>query len=167
MIRIDSLESNVDYLKEQIANSYLSNLFNMEDVNWNKCDEYALNNLVKEISKYHTKHNNLSAFDISKIFHISDTTARKYLHIGNKYGWCNYDFTKYQKLKASKIAKNNKKAIVQFDLNMNIIKIWESISEASKKLNISISGISSCCSKKIKTSGGYIWRYADEVDSVV
>lgn len=167
MIRIDSNESNVNYLKEQITNSCLSDLFNLEDVNWNKCDEYALNNLVKEISKYHAKHDNLSAFDISKIFHISDTTARRYLHIGNEHGWCNYDFTKYQKLKASKINKNNmRKTIVQFDLNMNIIKIWNSMSEASKKLNISLSGISNCCSKKLKTSGSYIWRYADEVNMV-
>lgn len=58
-----------------------------------------------------------------------------------------------------KIAQNNSKPILQYDLNNKLLKEWGSISEASRDLNIKQSGISSCCRKVVKTSGGYIWKY--------
>lgn len=51
------------------------------------------------------------------------------------------------------------KAIVQYDKNYTLIKIWESIKEASIKYNTSISNIVKCCKGKYKTCKGYIWRY--------
>ena len=41
-----------------------------------------------------------------------------------------------------------------------IIKIYNSIIEASKELKINRTGISKCCRGRLKTSGGYIWKYA-------
>ena len=38
----------------------------------------------------------------------------------------------------------------------------ESAASAGRELNINSSGIISCCRGKLKTSGGYIWKYADE-----
>lgn len=62
-----------------------------------------------------------------------------------------------------------KKIVAQINKNTNeIIKIWPSITEACKNLNIKdMSGVSKVCLKTpisnghiIKTSGGYIWRHA-------
>ena len=56
--------------------------------------------------------------------------------------------------------------VCQFDKNMNLIKVWNSISEAAKALNIHASGISVVCNHgKQQTCAGYIWRYADEVEN--
>lgn len=44
----------------------------------------------------------------------------------------------------------------------NVVKKYSSITEASKETNIILSGISKCCKKLLKTSGGYIWRYYNE-----
>lgn len=54
---------------------------------------------------------------------------------------------------------SQKKSIIQMDLNGNIIKIWDSINEAQKKLKIR--HISDCCSNngKYKSAGGYKWKY--------
>ena len=41
-----------------------------------------------------------------------------------------------------------------------IIKIYNSIKEASKELKINYSSIVNCCKGRYKTSGGYIWKYA-------
>lgn len=49
-----------------------------------------------------------------------------------------------------------KKRVVQ-KKNGQIIKIWESISDASKKLGIDDSGISKCCYGKKKTAGKFEW----------
>lgn len=52
-----------------------------------------------------------------------------------------------------------RKPIKQFDLQGNFIKLWEGVSFAGKALNIDYSGISHCCNKKAKTSGGYKWEW--------
>lgn len=49
--------------------------------------------------------------------------------------------------------------INQYDINEKYIKTWNSITEASKQLNINKSHICYCCKRKRKTAGGFIWRY--------
>ena len=55
-------------------------------------------------------------------------------------------------------------SIDQYDLNGNYIKTFDSISNACRELNIneSSSHISECCTGKIRSIYGYIWRYHDE-----
>lgn len=52
--------------------------------------------------------------------------------------------------------------INQYNLDGILIKQWECIKTASKKLNISASSISNCCRNINKTAGQFIWRYANE-----
>ena len=49
--------------------------------------------------------------------------------------------------------------IKQFNKLGVLVNEWRGISEASKELKISISGISRACSGERKTAGGYIWKY--------
>jgi group I intron endonuclease len=53
----------------------------------------------------------------------------------------------------------NCKKVFQYDLNNNFIKEYNSISEASKLLNICRSSIQRCCDGKYKTTKEYIWKY--------
>jgi group I intron endonuclease len=57
-----------------------------------------------------------------------------------------------------------KKKVLQFELNGNFIKKWDSVIEAAKTLNISKESIQSCCNNKNKTGHGYIWRYIKNKD---
>lgn len=50
-------------------------------------------------------------------------------------------------------------SVIQCDLQGNVIKEWDSMQIAAKTLNLSISGISLCCSGKYKSCGGFTWRY--------
>lgn len=52
-----------------------------------------------------------------------------------------------------------KKRIIQYDKNMNIIKIWDGIREASRELNLDSSAITKCCKGKQKTVKGFIFKY--------
>lgn len=54
--------------------------------------------------------------------------------------------------------------VKQYDINGNYIKIFNSIVEASKEVNVYKSNISSCCKGKIKTCAGYKWKYIKEDD---
>jgi len=52
-----------------------------------------------------------------------------------------------------------KKTIYQYDLNKNLIKIWDCISDIKEELNIKGCVISACCLGRTKTSHGFIWKY--------
>lgn len=57
------------------------------------------------------------------------------------------------------IRPTNAKKVLQYDSNMNLIKEWDTITQASNHLNIYNSNISMCCNGKLKTTGGFIWKY--------
>ena len=58
------------------------------------------------------------------------------------------------------------KRVEQYDLKNNLICIYCSVKEASIKTKINATSISSTCRGKQKTAGGYIWKYADEVEKI-
>lgn len=88
--------------------------------------------------------------DLANKLHTSRPTIRKYLKEYNLY---------------ENFIKNNitnmlhTRNIIQYDLNMNKIKEWDSITNASKTLGITT--IDKCLNFKRKTAGGFIWRYKD------
>jgi len=53
------------------------------------------------------------------------------------------------------------KQILQYTIEGEFIKEWESCKNASQTLNISKSSISSNLKKRYKSAGGYIWKYKD------
>lgn len=58
-----------------------------------------------------------------------------------------------------KISKARQKPIIQYDLNMNFIKEWDSATIAAKELNIKGGHISSCCRSERKSCKGFKWNY--------
>lgn len=62
----------------------------------------------------------------------------------------------------SKMSKNQKLAILQYDLDGNFIREWEGIIDAAKSLNTYSTNISRCCQGKFKQAKGFIWKYKDE-----
>ena len=57
--------------------------------------------------------------------------------------------------------KKNSKKILQYDLEGNLVKEWNSIREAHYNTGIYRMGISRCCNNKPSyiTAGGYKWKY--------
>jgi len=58
--------------------------------------------------------------------------------------------------------KNNNhlnKKIIQYDLDDNLIKVWNSQKEIIDTLGYTQSVISNCCIGKIKSAYGYKWKY--------
>lgn len=55
-----------------------------------------------------------------------------------------------------------KKKVNQYDLNGNFLRIWNSIAEAEKTLNIKGGSITKCSQGKWNSAGGYKWEYAKE-----
>lgn len=60
-----------------------------------------------------------------------------------------------------KLSFIHNKPVMQYDLQMNFIQEYKSVMIARKQTNSY--HISECCNDKVKTSGGFIWKYKNNV----
>lgn len=62
-------------------------------------------------------------------------------------------------------AKNThwKKKIVQYNLNNEIIGIWSFAGSAAKAVGVSKASISNACHRRVNISGGYKWKFLEEI----
>lgn len=158
-IQLDCYYSDMEYIKNSMLNSELANIFDLSNIDWNKCEEFALKNIVKEVCDYWREHKEINKEDITtsnlaKYFKISKDTIRIYLKNGTKLGWCNYNPKEEMKNSAIKCGKKNKKKIMCIELN----KTFSSAVDAEKELNINRKCISQVLNGKCKTAGGYHWK---------
>jgi len=56
--------------------------------------------------------------------------------------------------------------VIQFSKDGNIITKYDSIAQAALATGCHKQSISGCCRNKIKTTGGYIWKYAADVNYI-
>lgn len=61
-----------------------------------------------------------------------------------------------QRIRETKISK----PVVQFSIDGEVIQTWPSVAEAARRSGLDRSQIRRCCKGKLKTSGGFVWRYA-------
>ena len=83
-----------------------------------------------------------------------------------KWQW----FNEYKGLKVEPISKRvylfppaahkaREKKVLQYTLEGEFVKEWDSIAIASKHTNTNKSSLSACLNNKNKTAGGFIWKY--------
>ena len=72
--------------------------------------------------------------------------------------WCTYSYNNtYKNIHLRK--KHTNRKIIQYDLDMNELKRWDSITEAAKFYGIQTTNISACCIGKRNHCAGFKWRY--------
>ena len=79
--------------------------------------------------------------------------------------WCTVEYNNRYGTRTEKIRKSSGKRVAQYDLQGNLIKIWNSISEAMRSFGCNgNSGISRVCRGVAgrKTYKGFVWKYVDE-----
>lgn len=91
---IDSSKSELCHMKNSIINSGLLDILcvSKDDVDWEKCDVFAISNFAKKIAEYKRDNPDTTLHEIADIFNISYGTVLGYVNIGNKYGWCDYRY---------------------------------------------------------------------------
>ena len=72
----------------------------------------------------------------------------------------------YQNIEYKLVKKTKAINIIQLDLNMNKINIFDSIIKAATELHISDSNISSCCKGKRQTTGGFKFMYLEDYNNL-
>ena len=57
----------------------------------------------------------------------------------------------------------NSKKVAQYDKQtLELIKIWDSLSDVTRELGINQGNISKCCKGKLKSTGGFVWKYLED-----
>lgn len=60
------------------------------------------------------------------------------------------------------------KQVVQISYyNNRVVKVWDSLTSAGETLGISTSTISLVCKGKLRSAGGYQWRYKESLHNIV
>lgn len=128
----------------------------VDHINTIREDNRAIN--LKVCTAYENANNPLT------LKHQSDTKIGKKMPIGFgekisniMKGRTHTDCTK------DKIRKALSKPIIQFTLDGELVRKWDSTRDVEKVLNISHSSITQCCKNKYgyKSAGGSIWKYYD------
>jgi len=160
-IVIDCRYSEFDFIKQNVLQSRLSELFDLSKIDWLECNKYACNSLVKTACDYwNSGIKNLT--EIGEIIQVKSCTVRRYLKQGAINNLCDYDSKQNMIETRSKCGGHNIRKIVQLSLEGEYIKTWNSITMAQKELNIcSISSVCSLNGDK-KSVGGYMWMYEEE-----
>ena len=166
-IELDCFKSNMDYLKENILNSKLNKLFDLTQVDWLKCEKYALKNIVKEVCNYwNNKQECETTADLEKVFSLSRTSIIKYLHKGTKLGWCYYD-PKEEKMKGSSKSGKSKGKPMEIFKNGISLGIFESCYELERQseelfgVRLLQRSIYLVCRGKQKIYRGFTFKYIE------
>lgn len=164
--QIDCSYSDAQHIKTEILRSGLLDVFGLSesDIDWDKCDEFALGNMVKSVCKYRDEHKEMSADEIGKIFHISRITVYRYCELGSKYGWCSNDTKEYRKIRESFGLMNHGQKRIYCETNG---QYYESSNKAGASL---FPDIKRGCGRQIRKSiergqryRGYKFIYADNM----
>jgi len=93
--------------------------------------------------------------------HLSET-AKETLSLKAKERFSNIE----ERNKIKEVQRKNMKPIIQYSLNGEIVKEWESAHEAARQLDIKQSGIQHCCKGDFNTYKGYVWKFANDSDRI-
>lgn len=66
-------------------------------------------------------------------------------------------------IKMKETKRHNKKKILQYSLDGELIKEWENINEIKNVLHLTHQHIYECCKGKAKKAYGYIWKFKDDL----
>ena len=146
-IVIDARYSDLNWIKEHICNSQLSSLLPLELVDWEKCNEIALQSKCTEAIKLWNTYI-YSISEIAKIINVTNSTVLDYLEKGNQSNLCAFNREQYRKDVNRGLRRIPVKCV-------ETQKIYRCFADVKKELGIDLTRNKI---KKYKTVGGFHWE---------
>lgn len=153
-IIIDCRKSDFEYIKNQILQSKLSEIFNLKQIDWNKVENLCQTNLLKIICDLFN--DGLLPKEIANKVNMNDRTVKRYLVKGTKLGMCEYD-SNYHHAKISKPIAIYKDGILlgEFPSVANLIKVFEK----DKSIHLEHKHIKACTNGKKPIYKGFTFKF--------
>lgn len=167
-IRIECDISELEYIKDKIIYSKLNVLFDLKLINWIKCEEYALKNLVLEACEMKRDNPNMSTRDIGEVLGIWGATVRNYLIKGlNIWNWFEYNPHQEQlRITSKNLCRSKKVQVFKENKMLGTFESATELVEKSKELfgvQFLSSKISLVCNGKNKQHKGYTFKYPKDI----
>lgn len=150
---IDARHGECEWIKNSIAKSILNDKFDISNINWAECNEFAMCSIVREVCDIYnsgTKDTN----KIADIVKIHRSTVGRYLNKGFKLGWCDYSGQKVKEASMRKV------------ICLNNLKVFQSVNEASRyisrtsgAIHIHLRGGTKSAGKHPETGEKLRWMY--------
>lgn len=98
--------------------------------------------------------------------HLSEETKRKMSE--SRKGEKHFMYGKHHSEETKRKIKESQKMrkIAQYNLQGELIRIWDCMHDIGRELGIAISNVQKCCKGKRKTSAGFIWKYYEDIEIV-
>ena len=127
------------------------------------------NNFTRKIKQYNLNWNFIKEYEsivlAAKEMKISKGTIQSVLLKNRKtaagYIWRYSDDINVDFLEKITINENRGRNVGQYDLNMNLVKIHNSIADAGRNVGVHKNNIWAAIKNNKKTAGGFIWKYLD------
>lgn len=166
-IVVDCRESELEFIKNKILNSKLSELFNISKIDWIKVEDFSLKTLVKTVCELKRDNPNLTAREISKIMNIGKNTAVRYLKKGSEiWEWCSYNPIDERFKGSSKAGKSKGKQLEIYKDGISL-GVFESSSELERKseelfgVKLLRRNIRFVCSGEAPQHKGFAFKYVE------
>lgn len=124
VIRIDSRNSNKDYIKDNIYKSLLSQIFDLSIIDWDLCDLQARNSLLFSVCNDYEQNECQDTFKLAEKYSLDRTTVQRYLRTGYHLGFCLYSPTPHKK-----------KEVIVKDIENNILYSFNGVGECCRELS--------------------------------
>lgn len=131
-IEVDCSESNITFIKNNILDSQISNIVDLSNINWNKCDGFATKNIAKDICLFYENNKPILTSVIAQKYNVSRGVLINYLKKGTRFGWCNYNAKKSHQYGSAYSGINNTKYVEIYKDNQLII-FYDSLQELENK----------------------------------
>lgn len=91
VIRIDCKISTIEYIKHSIFNSCLNSMFDLNSINWERCEKNARTNLVRNICLEYENDIFISPQELADEYFLDIRSILSYIQIGRRVGWITSD----------------------------------------------------------------------------
>lgn len=138
LIRIDCKHNDFEYIKQNIFNSDLSNIFDLDSLDWDQIYQNSLKNMDIEIANYYMDNKNKTHREIAAHFYINENTLTKILKRLASIGLCDYNQSETKKNSMQYSNRRKKEGHIYFNVydeaNNNIGR-FKSSNDCAKYLN--------------------------------
>lgn len=155
----DDFGKRHEFIKNNILNSYFAKIFDLSDINWKECENFAITSLIKTVSDLWN--DGMTKVEIKDKTKLSKTTIDEYLKIGKSL-----KLNEYIPGTRHHISDSGKKYIKIQDENDNILCMHFGITDFSRKSNqlmgykIGSHQIYDSLKNKTQNKKGLIFSYA-------
>jgi hypothetical protein len=167
-IVIDCRYSELDFIKQNILNSRLNDIFDLSNIDWEDLWISVQKSIMLEACEIKKNNPQYFILDIADMLNIGYQATRSYILRGSKLGLCTYDSKEELKrsweLNGDRTIKSQGKPVEIFKngISLGVFRyVGELINKSNKLFGVSFNGgsISEVCNGKTKQYKGFTFRY--------